>query len=212
MKRPLILLSFLLLFSASPTMAQQATPTPQCMTISSGDVCYFSLTVDTPTPTVTPTTLPTATQTPVPTAAALNSQVEFTLYRNSQHALVGSTSSATWLFPGTAATSSTFLLFSSLLDERQVIWARWVLAWNPNTGATPTNVRLIYFDGTGEITQFAKITGTNYHTPRVDAVIVTGFIQALINGGIDKSIGMQTLGNGTNGPLIYGSWIEVVWR
>ena len=70
----------------------------------------------------------------------------------------------------------------------------------------------MYFGDTGDYVQFAQITGTNYNNPRVDAVIVTGFIQALINGGVDKNIGMQTHGNGSNGCLIYGSWIEIVWK
>ena len=206
MKRILPILALLLL-------AQ--TPTPQCMPVVSGSVCFTESTpaiTETPEPTPTATATPIPTLTPFPTTAALNSQVEFTIYRNSQHALTGSTSSTTWLYPGTAATSSTFLLFSSMLQGHTVLWARWVLAWNPNTGATPTNVRLIYFGSTGEPTQFAKITGANYHNPRVDAVIITGFIQSLINGGIDKSIGMQTQGNGANGALIYGSWIEIVWK
>lgn len=200
----------------TPTETPNDTPTNTLTPTLTATLTETPTDTVTPSPTntltFTPSNTPTNTFTPTATKTAVPYQVEFSLYRNAQYALIGLANGATWNYGGAAATASTFKFFGSLLKGRQVVWARWVVAWNPNTSSNATGVRLIHFGDDGNIVQFAMIQVANYNTPRVDAVIITGVIQGLIDAGLDKSIGMQMHGNGTNGALIYSSTIELVWR
>lgn len=212
-----------------------------CLPVQGGQVCMRfiqdTLLADTTTPTSVFTATPTSTSTLVPTVAntitntvTLTStatptisitqtypfavQTDFNFYRNSQVPLVGTISGASFQYPGVALSANTFTFnpINGWMRGSKIVYARWVLAWNPNTGSSPTGVRLVSADSSPtNIIEMARIDGSNYNTPRVDAVDITNQMQAIVDGGIWKSIGQQTYGNGANGCLIYASWIEIVW-
>lgn len=136
------------------------------------------------------------------------------LYRNAGTAVEGPASGANWLWPGIACTSSTLKLYPAF-QCKQIVFARWVLVWNPSApGESPTGVRLVYCDdGPSNIVEIVRQTRTFATTPFDDAVDITtklGSIWCAYAGiGMPFQIGHQAFGNGANGPLIYGSWIEV---
>ncbi len=139
-------------------------------------------------------------------------QTEIVFFRNAAAPIIGAASGAQYAFPGAALTASTAKLWFNLISQGSIIAARWVLAWNPKTGASPTGVRLVYFDdGPANIVQIGEITSTNYSTPRVDAVWVTTYLQNLLASRVERNFGHQTFGNGVNGPSIYSSALEIVW-
>lgn len=139
-------------------------------------------------------------------------QTEFALYRDAAVALNCTVSGAQFAWPGSALTASTTTVYFNFSPKRPITYARWVVAWNPNTGASPTGLRLVHADdGPSNVTEIARITGMNYFQPRVDAVDVTATMQSLSDGASYKHIGHQTFGNGMNGCLIYSSVLLVVW-
>lgn len=147
-----------------------------------------------------------------PSGAGGVTPVEYVLYRDAATAIVGAPSGAVFAWPGAALTASTATIHFEYSPGRTILFAQWILAWNPDTGASPTVVRLIHCDnGPNNITELGRATRTNTNTPVVDGVLLTTQIQALSNGGIFKHIGHQTAGNGGNGPLIYSSVLYVVW-
>jgi hypothetical protein len=138
-------------------------------------------------------------------------QTEFDFYRNAQAALVGTADGANWAYPGSALSASSIQFWA---DQAlgTVAKARWCVAWNPNTGSSPTAVRLVYADlGPANLVEIAKFTRTNQTTPLVDQIDITQKLNDLIAAGAHKQFLQQTAGNGGNGCLIYGSWIEIVW-
>lgn len=128
------------------------------------------------------------------------------LYRNSQTPLDGTTSGAAYAFPGAALTANTLKKFASA----KPLYARWVLAWNPNTPAGgATSVRLCHADsGPENIIEIARFERRATATPVVDAVDITNALNALTT---DKFILHQTYGNGMNRCKIYLSEIEFLW-
>lgn len=139
----------------------------------------------------------------------------FDLYRNAALPIQGTADGAAFAWPGNACTASTFKLYPELLKGQALLFARWVCAWNPNTGSSPTAVRLVAADdGPANIRELARFTRTNYNTPVDDTIDITRPLQAVWNAcqslNIGKQIGHQTAGNGGNGPLIYGSWVELL--
>lgn len=145
------------------------------------------------------------------------SQSNFDLYRVSNAPLIGAADSANWGYPGTACTANFVKLWPGLMPGTKIKYARWVIAWNPSTDAHPTQVRLIAAtDGPTIFDQLALISVANYRAPKVDGADITAALQAIWDNpklnlpGID--IGHQTTGNGVNGPLIYASWLEVVFQ
>lgn len=139
-------------------------------------------------------------------------QVEMVMHRDAGTA-VNSAVSTTYAFPGTALTASTFQLYAASFAGMKLRYARWLVAWNPNTsGATASGVRLIHADsGPTNITQIAEFTATG-STPRTDAVEVTSDLNTLLAGGSNKTIGYQAKGDGTNACNVYLSVIECVWE
>lgn len=137
-------------------------------------------------------------------------QTEIILYRNSQHALDGSISGAVWAYPGTALSANTVQLYAQM--GLTLVYARWMLAWNPNTGPSPTGVRLVNADsGPSNEGEMARFLIANANTPRVDAVDVTTPLKYWLAAGNQKTLAHQTCGNGTNGCKIFASVIECVW-
>lgn len=231
MKRLIPIFAFvtvLSLLATSPSQAQIKTPTPQCMTIESGQVCYYSNTEETPTETQTETATPTNTFTPTPTETGtpiptptntppqvtripLQTSIEF--YRNPAFPALSCITSTTYWFPGTALTASTHRFYGDLLQGAKIIHAFWGVAWTPNSTSANTGVRLVKFDnGPVNIEEIYKIEkiGT---TPLSDGAYITDALQAIIDAGQFKQLGFQVRGNGTsNTCVVYASWIEIVWK
>lgn len=138
-------------------------------------------------------------------------QTDFTFYRDPKNALIGTTSGSSYAFPGTALTASSWRLRGDLVN-RPILHAQWMLVWNPNTVSGYTGVRLIKSDnGPSNMVEIARLTNNNYTSPRVDSVNITAALQDIVNNGQYKQILQQTAGNGTDGAMIYASWIEIIW-
>lgn len=142
-------------------------------------------------------------------------QTEIEFYRNSQTPLNGNTSKTPW-FSGIALSASMHVInaMNNWLIGSKITYARWVVAWNPNTNTdVKTGLLLVTADsGPTNILEVARIEHSNYMNPRVDAVDVTSVLNGMIQGGVWKQIGQQTFGNATTGPLVYSSTIEVIWE
>ncbi len=135
-------------------------------------------------------------------------QTEFTLYRNSGAPLLGTAPGCCWSYPGAALSASTTQFYAN--EDLSLVFARWVLVWNPNTRGSPTGVRLVTADlGPVNVAEIARFTATDTGTPVVDAVDITTVLQELTE---QKTIAHQTFGNGQWGCKIYGSWIECLWE
>lgn len=136
------------------------------------------------------------------------------LFKHPSVPIVGTADAANWSWPGTACTANTFKLFPAMLPGLSLLYARWILAWNPMTADAPTSVRLVVADdGPSNIVEIAKITRTEGSTPFDDGVIITEKLAPWWSGcqaqGLAKNVGHQTCGNGQNGCLIYTSWVEI---
>lgn len=146
---------------------------------------------------------------------ALEARKEIThvvLLRHAGTPVIGGPSGTVWAFPGNALTASTTRMEFDWMPPIES--ARWVIAWNPNTGASPTGVRLIHFDdGPNNITHITQITACCTVSPIGSANVtdVTAALQSLQAAGVMKNIGHQTIGNGGNGPMIYSSEIHIKW-
>jgi hypothetical protein len=139
--------------------------------------------------------------------------VVFDLYRNAGTPVSGKPGGAQFDWPGSACTPSTVKLYPEL-QCRKIAFARWVLSWNPMTGTSPTGVRLVFADdGPSNIQEIVRQLRTNGNTPYDDAFDITAKFQATWNAyqaaGKYVNLGHQTVGNGGNSPLIYGSWVEL---
>jgi hypothetical protein len=144
-------------------------------------------------------------------ASGADTQIDYTFYRDPANALIGKATGAQFLYPGDALSASSFRIRADLTN-RPVKSALWVIAWNPKTGTSPTVVRLVKADdGPANVTEIARVTGTNYNNPKVEQVDITAQIQDIMAGGIKKHLLQQTAGNGANGPYIYASWVEIIW-
>ena len=146
-------------------------------------------------------------------ASNLPMQTNLEFYRNPATAFTGSTGSSEYIYPGSAASASVQVIHAELLQGREILFARWVLVWNPNTAGAATGARLITFTGEDPTqVEIARIEVASYQSPRVNDVDLTTAIQAILDGGVLTFVGHQTIGNGSNAALIYGSWIEIVWQ
>ncbi|WP_156433652.1 hypothetical protein [Bradyrhizobium retamae] len=137
-----------------------------------------------------------------------------TIIRHSATSTNG-TSSGTWAFPGNALSASTVMFnYGSFITGCKLYSARWVVAWNPNaTTASPNGVALATADsGPTNVVHISVFTRASTTTPVVDGADVTATLQALITAGTSKFICHQVVGNGTTGPMIYSSEIELMWE
>ena len=134
------------------------------------------------------------------------SETSFVLYRDAANPLVGP-SSAAWAWPGNALTASTQWIYSVAMEN--VLYARWVCVWAPRSAGS--GVRLVVADsGPSNIQEIASfVSPTDYPNPRNDAAEVTLALRGIVQ---DQQIGHQMKGPGNCcGPLVYGSWVEVLW-
>jgi len=217
------------LVSISPTQAQTSTPTPIYIDIAQAGgrlrVDFETNTpvsmTETPTPTETSTNTPTYTVTATQTSTIVPTQTPtyiplqdsgWEFYRDAGTGLACVTST-TWGFPGAALTASTRRFYGDLMKGRQILQAIWLLAWNPATGSIPTGVQLVKFDnGPLNIESIAIIESASTYTPIGSGVYITEELQAILDAGEFKQLGQRTHGNGSNGCLIYASWIEIIWK
>lgn len=138
-------------------------------------------------------------------------QSDLTFYRNPTSPLQGNANGADFGMLGNALTASSIPFRADQIGP--LVSARWVLVWNPNTGASPTYVRLVKADdGPSNLIELERFGRSNAASPLVDAVDITAKLNDIISGGIGKQLIEQTCGNGANGPLIYASWIEMVFE
>jgi hypothetical protein len=116
--------------------------------------------------------------------------------------------SGTWAFPGSALSSSLIRFYFDYLPP--ITEAHWMVVWNPNTGASSTGIQLVQSDdGPSNIVPLRNITQANVSTPVTVRHDVTAALQALQQAGGIKNIGHRTAGNGSNGPKIYRSALEL---
>lgn len=135
-------------------------------------------------------------------------QTEITLYRNAQVPLIGYPSGA-WHWPGVAMSASMSLLYSH--RELAVESCRWAFSWTPESGASPTGIRLVaVLDG--QVIPLAAVTMPHRSTPTSDGRDVTEKMRWLLSLQRSAWLGMQTVGNGLNGPKVYHSVIECIWQ
>lgn len=159
------------------------------------------------------TALPRATSIP----RALQSEI--ILFKDSQNPLRGKPDAAVWMWPGVALTANTSRLSADYLKDARLLRASWVVVWNPKcndaNAANKSAIRLVSFDnGPANIKAMAVInvsSGVTAMSPRVDVRPVTTQFNTLLSDGVSKQVGHQTMGNGSEGCLIYGSWLELVW-
>jgi hypothetical protein len=142
-----------------------------------------------------------------------NDTSEMTFYRSPGVALTGSVSNAAFGYPGTAATANTWQFYCSRI-QRQINLAHWVIAWNPNTvGATESEVEIGYFPmAGGSDVQIARAHLTGSSPTSSGGAFITSELNTLITAGVDVNLYMKTKGDGTNSPLIYLSYIAVIWE
>jgi hypothetical protein len=136
---------------------------------------------------------------------------ELCLQRNAQYGVV-SPVGATWAWGGDCLSSSTGRMRFDLLTDAILIHAKLLFEWTPNApGAPKSGVRLVHMDdGPTNITEIWAVE-SNTMTPIVSSYDVTADIQALITAGVDKQLGFQVHGDGTNSCTIYGAILEFVW-
>ncbi len=213
------ILSLLIAISFLSPMSQ--TPPPGCIEHLGEVVCIvvtpMASQTDAQTPIPIPTSTPTQTITPTvsftPTAAAC-SETEYIIYKNSGAPFNGTISSnMTPVWSGAASSANLFWFHADLFKGRKIRWARWVILWNPNTGTIPTGVKLVsqqHNNGYLE-TVLAEVTTSNYTAPLAWARDITASLQGYVDSGTPVLVGHKPYGNGTNGVLIYGSWVEVLW-
>jgi hypothetical protein len=123
-----------------------------------------------------------------------------------------SSTSTNWWFPYAVLSSSTNPFFADQLQGAHIKHARWTIVWIPNTSGATTGIRLVHFDaGPVNMTEFAKSekSGTS---PIHTFLDVTDQLNDLLEAGQFKYIGYQIRGNGSQSPLIYGSWLDIVWE
>ena len=142
----------------------------------------------------------------VPTSFAAI-QTEWTLYRNAQTPLMGYPSGA-WHWPGIAFSASTFQLYAHL--DLSIDTCRFAYSFNPQSGPSPTGLRLVALD-MGSVVPLATALIPNRQTPTSGGVDITHQIKWLLNNQRGVTLALQTVGNGSAGPLIYHAVVECTW-
>lgn len=155
--------------------------------------------------------------TPEP-AASSKIPVVYDMFRNTNDPLVGNKTS-TWAVGGSCFTAQSIIFHANALAGMNIESATWRLTWLPNIPtASQTAVRLCSADsGPSNITEITSFFGSaNTTNPRNDAVDVTAALKALVDSHKVTpamfQLFTQTIGDGTYGPLIYSSALEVIYN
>lgn len=159
----------------------------------------------------------TAYTPPIP-ATVKRIQVVYDMFRNTGVPLVGNKTSV-WDVGGSCFTAQCVVIHENTLASMNIESACWRLTWLPNIPTTAqTAVRLCSADsGPSNIAAIASFFGSaNTTNPRNDAVDVTLALKTLVNSHKVTpamfQLFTQTIGDGTYGPLIYSSALEVVFN
>ena len=138
------------------------------------------------------------------------------MYRNTQVPLVG-TGGYPWHWPGSCLTAQSVVIPLIALTYLNPIKVKWRLTWNPNIdqGTQQTAVRLLScYDGPSNLVLQAAFFRSNCTSPQNDATDITSIFKALVSQAVadqkDLQFTHQVVGNGTVGPEIYSSSLEIV--
>jgi hypothetical protein len=134
-------------------------------------------------------------------------QTEWTLYRSPVVPLAGGPSGQ-WHKAGTAWSASTVQVYSHL--PLAIESCRVAYSLNPNTGASPTGFRVLAHTAIGNH-PIATILRSNAQAPVSGGVDVTQQMQWLLTTKGGSTLSLETVGNGSAGPLVYHVVIECIW-
>lgn len=121
--------------------------------------------------------------------------------------------SGAWGSPGQALSSS-YTWFYPAFSKRRLKSARLVVVWNPNTvnNSNATALRLVHADsGPSNITAIAQFAVAATTSPISDGLYVTSTLQALLDAGVSKQLGIQMAGNANDAPKLYKFCLELEW-
>lgn len=146
------------------------------------------------------------------------SQDTYTMYRNAARFLAGwqydGVVRYTW--PGSSLSSNSVEFLGEHLQPLvpKIAKANWVVSWRPNsTTASPNKIRLVKYSDPGNLTQIAEISMANSSNEAFVTVDITDELRDIILWGENVFLGHQTLVSGQGqGPYIYISYIDVVWK
>lgn len=133
-------------------------------------------------------------------------QTELLFYRDPATPIQGP-ASTTLQFPGAALSASTVRWFGAATGQT-LHYARWLLVWTPGDNTT---VQLSHADsGPTNFVEIARFTRSS-PTPVADAIDVTVALQSALALGVTKHLCQRMNGNGSVGPKVYSSSIELIW-
>jgi len=138
-------------------------------------------------------------------------------YRNAELPLEGD-ASYPWHWPGSCLTAQSIVFPVIAMKYMNVISVKWRLTWNPNidAGDAQTAVRLVSaYDGPSNIQQVEAMYQKNWTSPRNDSIYITDKFKEMVAQAVadnkDLQFILQVVGNGTFGPHIYSSSLEMVY-
>jgi hypothetical protein len=132
---------------------------------------------------------------------------ELTMHRHGSVPIVGN-AGASYGAQGAAFTAQSTFLFGSAIPGASVLFAAWRVAWTPFGFG---GIRLLHFNpGPSDFVEVARFE-RSAPFPVADAIVITSTINALLAAGQTRVFTFETRGNGSVGPAIYSSVIELVW-
>lgn len=143
------------------------------------------------------------------------------MFRNTDVPLRG-VKDSTWGFAGGCFTAQAVVIHPESMDGLDIVSAQWRICWLPNiTNGAMTMVRLIWSDAASGISNEIYATSSNNkaNSPQNEGVYITDIFNQLIAShkpspefpsGRLFQFAHQSCGDGTFGPLIYSSSIELV--
>lgn len=162
-------------------------------------------------PTEVPSPAPSPAPAPAPVASTILVPATFQLFGPTQaNGALVSSANATPAFAGNALTASTKFFPFALGQYAKAKWARIVVVWA--SGSSQNKVRIISMeDGPTNIQEMALVSGLDSPSPIVGGAMITDQFNALVDGGVNKHIGFQMQGNGTQ-YTIYEVRLEVAFE
>lgn len=141
--------------------------------------------------------------------------MSFSILSHASTPVVGHADGAVFTWPGIALSASIQTLNPFLFAGSKILFARWVLVWNPKANDIGyCSVKFVACDdGPSNIQQIGYATKNNYTSPMVTGVLITDELnavwQAKMAANTHFHVGHQTGGNGHNGPEIFQSRVEM---
>jgi hypothetical protein len=84
-------------------------------------------------------------------------------------------------------------------------------SFNPNTGNSPTGFRVLAHTPIG-VYPLAQALRSNAFTPVSGGIDITYQMKWLLSLNAGTTLSLESVGNGTKGPLIYHAVVECVWK